>query len=54
MSRKELSKKSADKHESKKLAPKASTASKKHSGELDDEQLERISAGVSYSYHGLE
>jgi len=51
-SRKEHAKKFADKRESKKLAPKASTASKKQSGELDDEQLERIAGGVSYIYHG--
>ncbi len=55
MSRKEPSKKAAAKHETKKLASKTSGLSKKHSGELDDEQLDRIAGGaMSYSYHGLE
>jgi hypothetical protein len=51
MSRIEKSKKAAQKSETKKLAPKPS-ASKKHSGELNDEQLDRIAGGaMSYSYH---
>jgi len=55
MSRREPSKKSAAKHETEKLASKTSTSSKKHSGELNDEQLDRIAGGsMSYAYHGLE
>jgi hypothetical protein len=52
MSRIEKSKHADQKHEAKKLATKASTASKKNIGELNDEQLERVAGGVmSYSYH---
>jgi len=51
MSRVEKSKKADQKHETKKFAAKPS-ASKKATGELNDEQLERIAGGVmSYSYH---
>jgi hypothetical protein len=52
MSRAEKSKKADQKHETKKFAAKPSASSKKATGELNDEQLERIAGGaMSYSYH---
>jgi len=50
MSRKDQSKKSTEKPESKKLAPKTPATSKRNSGELNDEQLDRLSGGAM-SYH---
>jgi hypothetical protein len=46
MTRKENSKKSAEKTEKKKLVSKTSGSSKKHSGELNDEQLDHVAGGT--------
>ncbi len=52
MSRNEKSKQATQMPDAKKLAPKKSVSSAKSSGELNDEQLERISGGaMAYSYH---
>ena len=46
MIRKEHSKKSAEATEKKKLVSKTAGSSKKHSGELKDEDLDRVTGGT--------
>jgi hypothetical protein len=48
MIRKEHSKKAAEATEKKKLVSKTSGSSKKHSGELKDEELDRVAGGTQY------